>query len=66
PGRAMLSGSGGACFALFAHEDAARAFAARLRAPAGAAVHIVPFAGGSAWVDANLTDSAPHANGGSP
>ncbi len=49
PGRAMLSGSGGACFALFADEPAARAFAARLRAPAGAALHVVPFASGAAW-----------------
>jgi 4-diphosphocytidyl-2-C-methyl-D-erythritol kinase len=49
PGRAMLSGSGGACFALFACEDDARAFEARLRAPDGAAVHIVPFAASGAW-----------------
>jgi len=49
PGRVMLSGSGGACFALFAHEDGARAFAARLRAPEGAEVHVVPFAASGAW-----------------
>lgn len=49
PGRAMLSGSGGACFALFAGEADARAFAERLRAPAGAAVHVVPFARSTAW-----------------
>ncbi len=49
PGRAMLSGSGGACFALFAGEDDAHAFRAALRAPAGAAVHVVPFARGHAW-----------------
>ncbi|MDB5027676.1 MAG: 4-diphosphocytidyl-2-C-methyl-D-erythritol kinase, partial [Candidatus Eremiobacteraeota bacterium] len=49
PGRAMLSGSGGACFALFPHEDAARAFSARLRAPDGAVSHVVPFAGSGAW-----------------
>ena len=49
PHRAMLSGSGGACFALFANEADARAFAPRLRAPAGAAVHIVPFASGDVW-----------------
>jgi 4-diphosphocytidyl-2-C-methyl-D-erythritol kinase len=55
PGRAMLSGSGGACFALFAGEDAARAFARRLRAPDGAAVHVVPFAGGQTWVDGPAT-----------
>ena len=51
PGRAMLSGSGGACFALFAGEDDARAFAARLRAPAGARVEVVPFASSITWVD---------------
>jgi len=51
PGHAMLSGSGGACFALFAAEPDARAFAARLRAPAGAAVHVVPFASSDTWVD---------------
>jgi 4-diphosphocytidyl-2-C-methyl-D-erythritol kinase len=49
PGRAMLSGSGGACFALFAAEADARAFAARLRAPDGAAVHVVPFAASDVW-----------------
>jgi 4-diphosphocytidyl-2-C-methyl-D-erythritol kinase len=49
PGRAMLSGSGGACFALFDGEDGARAFAARLHAPDGAAVHVVPFATSSEW-----------------
>jgi len=49
PGRAMLSGSGGACFALFADEPGARAFAAKLRAPGGAAVHVVPFAESGAW-----------------
>ncbi|HTD35477.1 MAG TPA: hypothetical protein VK665_17550, partial [Candidatus Elarobacter sp.] len=52
PGRAMLSGSGGACFALFAAEPDARAFAARLRAPAGAAVHVVPFASSEVWREA--------------
>lgn len=49
PGRAMLSGSGGACFALFADEGAASAFATRLRAPAGARVELVPFARSLAW-----------------
>ena len=49
PGRAMLSGSGGACFALFAGEPEARAFARRLQPPSGAAVHVVPFAQSSAW-----------------
>lgn len=49
PGRAMLSGSGGACFALFADEASARGCAGRLRAPGGAAVHVVPFAAGGVW-----------------
>jgi 4-diphosphocytidyl-2-C-methyl-D-erythritol kinase len=49
PGRAMLSGSGGACFALFADEAAARAFAQRLQ-PGDATVYVVPFATSSAWV----------------
>jgi 4-diphosphocytidyl-2-C-methyl-D-erythritol kinase len=49
PHRAMLSGSGGACFVLFDAEPAARAFAARLRAPAGAAQHVVPFATSATW-----------------
>ncbi len=49
PHPAMLSGSGGACFALFADEAQARAFVARLHAPAGAAVHVVPFATSAAW-----------------
>ena len=49
PHPAMLSGSGGACFALFADEATARAFVARLRAAGGAAVHVVPFATSSAW-----------------
>ncbi|MEA2784812.1 MAG: 4-diphosphocytidyl-2-C-methyl-D-erythritol kinase [Candidatus Eremiobacteraeota bacterium] len=49
PHPAMLSGSGGACFALFATEADARAFAPRLRAPAGTVVHVVPFAPSNAW-----------------
>ena len=49
PGRAMLSGSGGACFALFENEADARAFASRLRADA--AIHVVPFACGETWRD---------------
>ncbi len=49
PGRAMLSGSGGACFALFEAEDVARGFAARLAVPDGATPHVVPFARGTAW-----------------
>ncbi|HTD38290.1 MAG TPA: hypothetical protein VK669_12300 [Candidatus Limnocylindrales bacterium] len=51
PGRAMLSGSGGACFALFAAEAGAREFAVRLRAPDAAAVHVVPFASSDVWID---------------
>jgi 4-diphosphocytidyl-2-C-methyl-D-erythritol kinase len=50
PGRAMLSGSGGACFALFPDEPSARAFALRFRSADGAAVHVVPFAQGEAWI----------------
>jgi len=49
PGRAMLSGSGGACFALFAREDDARALAARLRAPDDTRVEVVPFATSATW-----------------
>ena len=49
PGRAMLSGSGGACFALFEREDGARDFAARLRPPAAASLHVVPFEASGAW-----------------
>jgi 4-diphosphocytidyl-2-C-methyl-D-erythritol kinase len=49
PGRAMLSGSGGACFALFADEGAARDFGARLRTPADARVETVPFAASATW-----------------
>jgi 4-diphosphocytidyl-2-C-methyl-D-erythritol kinase len=48
-GRAMLSGSGGACYALFEGEAGARAFAARLRAPQDARVDVVPFATSATW-----------------
>jgi 4-diphosphocytidyl-2-C-methyl-D-erythritol kinase len=58
PGRAMLSGSGGACFALFEEEGPARACAARLRAPEGAVVHTVPFATSAAWVGAGEAGAA--------
>lgn len=51
PRRAMLSGSGGACFALFADEASARALERRLHPPGGAVVHVVPFAASDAWVD---------------
>jgi 4-diphosphocytidyl-2C-methyl-D-erythritol kinase len=51
PGRAMLSGSGGSCFALFADDATARDFARNLQPPPGARVHLVPFAVGNAWVD---------------
>lgn len=47
--RAMLSGSGGACFALERDEHAARALAARVHAPVGASLHIVPLAPTPAW-----------------
>jgi 4-diphosphocytidyl-2-C-methyl-D-erythritol kinase len=59
PGRAMLSGSGGACFALFATEAGARALAARLRAPDGAAVHVVPFASSDVWRASPNADPFP-------
>ncbi len=49
PHPAMLSGSGGACYALFGDEVSARTYTARLRAPAGAAVHVVPFAASGIW-----------------
>jgi 4-diphosphocytidyl-2-C-methyl-D-erythritol kinase len=49
PGRAMLSGSGGACFALFDGESSARDFVAALDAPSGAAVHVVPFNASGVW-----------------
>ena len=49
PGRPMLSGSGGACFALFAGEADARTFAERVRLPPGAALHVVPFARSTVW-----------------
>ncbi|HEV3086968.1 MAG TPA: hypothetical protein VGX96_07045 [Candidatus Elarobacter sp.] len=48
-GRAMLSGSGGACYALFEDEAGGRAFAARLRAPQDARVDVVPFATSATW-----------------
>jgi 4-diphosphocytidyl-2-C-methyl-D-erythritol kinase len=49
PGRAMLSGSGGASFALFETEGDARTFAARLRLPEGARTHVTRFAASGAW-----------------
>ena len=49
PHRAMLTGSGGACFALFDGEAPARAFASRLHAPGGAPVHVVAFAESGIW-----------------
>ncbi len=48
-GRPMLSGSGGACFALCAGEAGARALAARLEPPAAARVEVVPFATSATW-----------------
>jgi 4-diphosphocytidyl-2-C-methyl-D-erythritol kinase len=47
--RAMLSGSGGACFALAAGEGDARRVASALRVPDGATVQVVPFAASDAW-----------------
>ena len=49
PHRAMLSGSGGACFALFADEASARAFAPRVRVPGDATVDVVQFAASATW-----------------
>lgn len=49
PHCAMLSGSGGACFALFDGEPPARAFAAKLHAPGSASVHVVAFAESGVW-----------------
>ena len=49
--RPMLSGSGGACFALAPDEAQARELAARLRTPDGACVYVVPFAKSAAWVN---------------
>jgi 4-diphosphocytidyl-2C-methyl-D-erythritol kinase len=47
----MLSGSGGACFALLAGANEARELADRLRAPADTTVHVVPFAASATFVD---------------
>ncbi len=49
PGRPMLSGSGGACFALCPGEAEGRALAGRLRAPGRTRVEVVPFAAGATW-----------------
>jgi 4-diphosphocytidyl-2-C-methyl-D-erythritol kinase len=46
---AMLSGSGGATFALCEHEAAARALAAAVVAPAGARLFVVPLAAAAEW-----------------
>jgi 4-diphosphocytidyl-2C-methyl-D-erythritol kinase len=45
----MLSGSGGACFSLCRDERGARALAARLVVPVGAALHVIPFAPSPVW-----------------
>ncbi len=45
----MLSGSGGACFALCRDTASAEALAARVRVPAGAALAVVPFAPSASW-----------------
>ena len=46
---AMLSGSGGATFALCEREDDARALAERIARPDGARVFVVPFAATEGW-----------------
>jgi len=46
---AMLSGSGGATFALCEREEPARALAAALVLPPGARAFVVPFAAGEEW-----------------
>ncbi len=45
--RAMLSGSGAACFTLAPDERSARAVASRMPAPL--TTHVVPLAGSDAW-----------------
>ena len=46
---AMLSGSGGATFALCEHEDAARSLAAAVALPPGARLFVVPLAAAAGW-----------------
>jgi 4-diphosphocytidyl-2-C-methyl-D-erythritol kinase len=46
---AMLSGSGGACFALCPDAARARRLAAKVDVPPGASLHVVPFAPTPAW-----------------
>jgi 4-diphosphocytidyl-2C-methyl-D-erythritol kinase len=46
---AMLSGSGGATFALLANEKDARALEARVVLPAGARLFVVPLATAAGW-----------------
>jgi 4-diphosphocytidyl-2-C-methyl-D-erythritol kinase len=46
---AMLSGSGGACFALCPDAPTADALAARVRVPEGAWLGVVPFAPSASW-----------------
>jgi 4-diphosphocytidyl-2-C-methyl-D-erythritol kinase len=46
---ALLSGSGGATFALCEHESDARALASAVDVPAGARVFVVPFASTEGW-----------------
>jgi 4-diphosphocytidyl-2-C-methyl-D-erythritol kinase len=62
PGRAMLSGSGAACFALYEQESSARAFAQRLVIP-DATVHVVPFATSEVWVDSPSANPCGFAGG---
>jgi 4-diphosphocytidyl-2-C-methyl-D-erythritol kinase len=47
--QAMLSGSGGATFALCATEDEARSLAAAVASPPGARMFVVPFAAADGW-----------------
>ncbi len=58
PGRAMLSGSGGACFALFDDAARARAFRERLHVRDAALVDVIPFAPACAWVDPTAEEPA--------
>jgi 4-diphosphocytidyl-2-C-methyl-D-erythritol kinase len=46
---AMLSGSGGACFALCPDAPSANRLAARVSVPAGASLAVVPFAPSASW-----------------
>jgi 4-diphosphocytidyl-2C-methyl-D-erythritol kinase len=45
----MLSGSGGATFALCEHEDAARALGGAITLPVGAKLFVAPLAEAAGW-----------------